>query len=345
MLQPERHHRDAAISVIVPVYRGGTNFQKCISSLVRTQPPPGEIIVVSDGDGEETGALAMKHGAMLIPLPGPQGPARARNAGARKASGEILFFVDADVTVPPNIMGRVAMAFEDDSDLVAIFGSYDDSPQASNFLSQYKNLFHHYIHQKARKDASTFWGACGAIRKGPFLSMGGFKESYRKPAVEDVELGYRLKKADHKIRLCRTLQVKHLKRWSVISLLQSDFLCRAIPWTELILKERMFIDDLNLRYASRISVLLAFGLLGSFIAVLWWSGAVAIFGVLALFLFIMNAPLYVWFQRKRGLGFAVRAISWHWFYYLYSGLAFGVGLVLYMRQRRGEPAMVAPEGS
>lgn len=71
--------------------------------------------------------------------------------------------------------------------------------------------------------------------------MGGFDESYRKPSIEDIELGYRLKQAGLKIRLCKALQVKHLKRWEVVSLLRADFFYRALPWTELILRDRQFM--------------------------------------------------------------------------------------------------------
>jgi GT2 family glycosyltransferase len=300
--------------------------------------------VVSDGDGEETGRLAAAQGAVLISLPGPRGPARARNAGARKARGDILLFVDADVVVPPETVGRVAAAFAGDPNLAALFGSYDAGPAASNFLSQYKNLLHHYIHQRALEEASTFWGACGAIRKAAFLAMGGFRETYQRPSVEDIELGYRLKKAGHRVRLLRTLQVKHLKRWTAKTLLKSDFFCRAVPWTLLILKERMWINDLNVSLASRISVIAAFFVLGSLLAVPWWPASGILCGASALSLFLMNAPLYRWFLRKRGAGFAVKVIPWHWFYFLYSGLAFGVGLVLFLRQREEEPVTVASEG-
>jgi hypothetical protein len=59
-------------------------------------------------------------------------------------------------------------AFQNDHDLAAVIGSYDDEPFEPNFLSQYKNLLHHYVHQTANRDASTFWGACGAIRRESF---------------------------------------------------------------------------------------------------------------------------------------------------------------------------------
>lgn len=121
--------------------------------------------------------------------------------------------------------------FSRELDLAALIGSYDDAPGATNFLSQYRNLLHHYVHQTGNEEASTFWGACGAVRREVFLAMGGFDESYRQASIEDIELGYRLKRAGLKILLCKALQVKHLKRWEAGSLLKADFCYRALPWT------------------------------------------------------------------------------------------------------------------
>lgn len=250
------------------------------------------------------------------------------------ARGDILFFLDADVAVCPDAMAQITTAFRNAPDLVAIFGSYDDAPAATNFLSQYKNLFHHYVHQTAREEASTFWGACGAIRREVFLALGGFDERYRHPSIEDIELGYRLKRAGHRIRLCKALQVKHLKRWDVVSLLESDFFHRALPWTELILRDRRFINDLNLRHSSRFSVMLTYGLLGAFFGAWWWPKFLLVAGALSLSLLALNAPLYRFFWHKCGLHFAIQIIPWHWFYYLYSGLAFAIGLARYVLRTR-----------
>jgi hypothetical protein len=48
--------------------------------------------------------------------------------------------VDADVVLPPNALGLIAQEFEQDSQLAAAFGSYDEEPAWENFLSQYKNI-------------------------------------------------------------------------------------------------------------------------------------------------------------------------------------------------------------
>jgi glycosyltransferase involved in cell wall biosynthesis len=322
------------ITVIIPVHNGGTNFRRCLDSLAAVEPAPREIIVVADGDTDGSWRVAESFSTQVLRLSTPGGPARARNLGAQTAQGDLLFFLDADVTIPPDALHQIVNVFQRDPALVAVFGSYDDAPAAPNFLSQYKNLLHHYVHQTAREEASTFWAGCGAIRRDVFLTLGGFDEGYRQPSIEDIELGYRLKRAGYRIRLHKQLQVKHWKRWGIFSLLHADFCCRALPWTELILRDRRFINDLNLRPSSRISVLMTYGLLGTLVGVGWWPSFSVIAGTLSLALLMLNAPLYHFFQRKRGLRFAIQTIPWHWLYYLYSGLAFAIGIARYLATRR-----------
>ena len=313
------------LSVILPVKDGGVNFRKCLQGVAQSTLSPTEIIVVADGQSDGSWHMGEALGAKVIQLPDTQGPAKARNAGARAAQGDILFFVDADVVLPPDAIRQVAEAFGHDPQLAALFGSYDDQPEEKNFLSQYKNLFHHYIHQMSQEEASTFWAGCGAIRRRVFLELGGFNEAYRKPCIEDIELGYRMKQAGHRIRLSKELQVKHLKRWNIRSLLKSDFFDRALPWTQLILRDRSFINDLNLRTSSRLGVMLTYGFLAALVGGYWWSGALAVAGALALFLIIIGMPVYQFFFRKRGFWFTIGTIPWHWFYYFYCGLAFAIG--------------------
>jgi glycosyltransferase involved in cell wall biosynthesis len=324
---------DLTISVIIPVYNGGPNFRKCLVSVKALLPSPIEVIVVCDGDTDGSSQLAQEYGVNVLGFSSPGGPARARNFGASRANGDIVFFVDADVTLPSDAIGRVAMAFKHEPDLAALFGSYDDNPGETSFLSQYRNLLHHYVHQNGREDASTFWGACGAIRRDVFLAMGGFDETYVKPSVEDIELGYRLKRGGYSIRLCRSLQVKHWKRWELGSMLKADFFQRALPWTELILRDRNCINDLNTGMSGRASVILAFLLLSSVVFSFWQPLALALAGVMALALLILNAPLYRFFLRKRGVRFVLRIIPWHWLYFFYSGVGFSIGLVRHLFRR------------
>ena len=321
------------ISVVVPVNNGGERFVKCLRSIVEATPPPGEIIVVVDGGEDNSWHEARKLGVQVIREPVSGGPAKARNRGAREASGDVVLFVDADVTVPSCLIGRVAEIFEREPKLAAVIGSYDDDPEATNFFSRYKNLLHHFTHQNANSRASTFWGACGAIRRQIFLAAGGFDESYRKPSIEDIELGYRLTEAGHEIKLVKSLQVKHLKRWGFLSLLRSDFFCRALPWTQLILRDRRFIRDLNLQVSSRICVFASYGVLGALVGSLIWPWLLGVAVCLMVLLLSLNVRLILFFHRKGGWWFAARAMAWHCLYFLYSGLAFAIVMLKDLTRR------------
>jgi len=324
---------DLTVSVIIPVHNGGDKFRKCLLSVKALKRTPKEIIVVADGHSDGAWKLAEEFDVNVLKRPVSGGPAPARNLGAHHAKGDLFLFIDADVTIPNDMIEQVVKPFQDDPDLDALIGSYDDDPFESNFLSQYKNLLHHYVHQTSNREASTFWGACGAIRRNVFMKIGGFDEGYRRPSIEDIDLGYRLKKGGYKIHLLKHLQVKHLKYWGIWSLLKADFFYRALPWTDLILKEGKIVDDLNLKFSSRISVMAVFMLALTLIATKFVPWLLILSAFLMVLLFVFNWDLYRFFKDKRGLGFAVKTIPWHWFYFFYSGLAFGIGYIKYQIKR------------
>lgn len=316
------------VAVIIPVYNGGENFRLCLESIAHSSIATDELIVVADGNSDGSWQIAEAFGAKILRLPVNCGPAKARNVGAEVANSDILFFVDADVTVHTNTITLVKQQFQQFPELAALIGSYDDQPGATNFLSQYKNLFHHYTHQISSDVASTFWGACGAVRRSAFIAVGGFNEACRN-RVEDIELGYRLKQHSYAIRLCKAIQVKHLKRWEAFSLLRAEIFYRALPWTRLILQHRQLQADLNLSHANRLSVVMVYLLLGSLIASLWQAACLLIAIGLGLGLILVNLDVYRFFLRQRGGLFMLRVIPWHWLYFFYGGAAFAYGTVIY----------------
>ena len=315
------------LSVIIPVHNGGDKFRCCLASVAAAVPAPAEIIVVADGDSDGAWRAAEEFGARIVRLAETGGPARARNAGAQAARSELLVFFDADVVVAPDALAQIADAFAGEPGLAAVFGSYDDAPAETNFLSQYKNLFHHYVHQTSRAEASTFWAGCGAVRREIFLAVGGFDETYRQPSIEDIELGYRLRRAGHAIRLRPSLQVKHLKRWTAGSLLRADVALRAVPWTELIQRDKQFINDLNLTWSARAAVMLAYLALLELLAAARWPWLLVLAAASWVAGLALHAGLLQFFRKKRGFGFALAAAPWVWLYDLYSGLGFVLGLL------------------
>ncbi|MBV9772188.1 MAG: glycosyltransferase, partial [Bryobacterales bacterium] len=247
------------VSVVIPVYNGAHYLRAGLEHLRASTDPPLECIVVDDGSTDNSAQIARECGATVISSP-HCGPSTARNLGASAASGDILLFIDADVCVHPDTISRVLWNFETDPALDALIGSYDDSPGSEDFISQYRNLMHCFVHQYGRREACAFWSGCGAIRRHVFLTYSGFDQSYL--AMEDIELGYRLVHAGRKVILDKHLLVKHLKRWTFLHVLKTDMLLRGIPWTELILRDRRMPNDLNVQISDRISVALVFILFG-----------------------------------------------------------------------------------
>jgi glycosyltransferase involved in cell wall biosynthesis len=312
------------ISIIMPVYNGHDFIVRSLPPLVDMvkRGEVREVIVVDDSSTDDTAQLATDMGARVIPSGGRLGPGAARNQAAEQAVGDILWFVDADVIIHDDAAGYMHEGFAEPG-IVAVFGSYDDNPPAQNFLSQYKNLVHHFYHHRGRKEASTFWSGCGAVRKDAFMAAGGFDvELYTRPSIEDIELGYRLREAGGKILLIPELLSTHLKEWRFVNLIHTEVFCRAIPWSRLMISRSGIVDDLNVSTGERLRALLAGVLLLVFLAGLvgllpWWS----FLPVLAIAAYA-NRSLVTLFYRRKGLLFAIMGLLYHQLYYLYSSFAF-----------------------
>ncbi len=327
-----------AISIIIPVRNDPENLEHCLRSLDASEYSDYEIIVVDDASTDDTPEVARRHDVRLLRQATRSGPAAARNRGAEAADHPYLFFVDADVCVQPGTLGHVAARFRDAPSVDAFFGSYDASPGATDFLSQYRNLLHHWVHQDGRKNASSFWSGCGAIKRSVFFDLGGFDTGFTAASVEDIELGARLRQAGHRVELDKSLQVKHMKRWTLWLMIRTDIRQRGVPWTRLLLRQGKIPNDLNLRYSQRLSALLALAVPVALILALWLRDSWKLWSLLALgFLagvVLLNRRFYRFLSRAKSPLFAALVIPLHILYFLYSSLAFAAGWLSHLWHER-----------
>jgi len=316
------------ISIIIPEYNAKNYLVQSLPVFKKTEQKNFELIVVDDNSTDDSSEFAQQYADVVLKMEENSGPGKARNRGAQASKAPLLLFLDADVRIYPDTIAKVLSAFQENPEISAVFGSYDSHPPEKNFFSQYKNLFHHYVHQKASYDAKTFWAGCGAIRKTDFDEVGGFSAEFITPCIEEVELGYRLKERGKTIRLSKNLQVTHLKKWTLIGLLKADILFRAIPWTLLALKKGL-PRDLNFKLSDRLSGITTCLLFLS-LCLLWkWPFlGFPVFFLASLLLYI-HKNLYFFFYKKKGPVFALLAIFYHWLYYLYSTLTFVVFFAFY----------------
>lgn len=298
--------------------------------------PDAEIVVAADGAVEDIAALAADSRARVVPVPGPSGPAVARNRAAAVATGELLVFVDADVVAVSDSIRGMCRLLESNPEIAAVFGAYDRSPAETNFWSQYKNLSHACVHESGNRNAVTFWAGLGAMRRAVFEEVGGFDERFARPSIEDIDLGYRVHRAGHQLRLDPTYRGKHLKRWSLRSAVVTDIQARGIPWTQLIHRYGALANDLNTSWGLRLSVPLSYlfvlGLLMLPFSPRWGASVAAV--ALALLCWL-NRAYYGWFRRHRGWLFAMRVVPAHVLHHLCNGVSFLIGTAAHLGTRMG----------
>jgi GT2 family glycosyltransferase len=322
------------VSVVVPAYNNPGELSQCLSALRTATGADTELIVVDDASSDDVSSTAAHFGARFLRLTRNAGPAAARNHGARHARGQILFFVDADVVVPNDAIGRVRTILDSRGEIAAVFGSYDSRPAAPGLVSRYRNLLHHFVHQTGEAEAATFWAGCGAVRRPAFDRVGGFDERrFPHPSIEDIELGYRLRRAGYRIFLDKSLQCMHLKQWTLRSVIRTDVIHRAIPWSRLILESGEAPDDLNVSGSQRASVALI-GLAGLSLLVspFRFELLMLAFGCVAATL-ILNRDLYAFFRRAGGTFFALACVPLHLLYFVCCGLSYQYVWVLSRLQR------------
>jgi len=264
------------LSVVIPATDRRTTLERVVSAVHRAAPGPEEVIVIDE--------------------PADLGPAAARNLGARKATADVIVFVDADVEVHADAFARIREAFENNAELTAVFGSYDDDPGGRGVVSDFRNLLHHHVHHQGAGVATTFWAGLGAVRREAFLAVGGFDEHrYPLPSIEDIELGMRLHRHGGRIVLDPAIQGKHLKSWSFTGMTHTDLLRRGVPWLRLLLEQRAGSTALNLGWRQRIGTGGSVVLLAAIARRNFRLTA----GVFALLL-VLDRPFYRLLFRRRG---------------------------------------------
>ncbi|MGA1840871.1 MAG: glycosyltransferase [bacterium] len=320
------------VSVIIPVYNMEKTLGLTIKSILKSNYKNIEIVIVDDCSDDDSVKIAKSFSCRVVQLKKRIGAGPARNKGAEIADGKILLFIDADVFLLKNTIDEAIKSLTDHPEYSAVVGDYAESTVPKNFLSIYKNLFHNYYHQTSNKLTSTFFTACSAVRKDVFDKIGGFED--RKGAkVEDIELGYKMFKEKHLIFLNSNMQVVHCKKYTFLNLIKSDLFYRAIPWTKLICKSKMFNNDLNTRYESILSVILVYLLIfcllfGVFLS---WKSMALLFCVLVfLSFFLININIFKFFLKRTDIIFSIRSFFMLMIYYFYCGIGFLIGTSSYL---------------
>jgi cellulose synthase/poly-beta-1,6-N-acetylglucosamine synthase-like glycosyltransferase len=167
------------VSVIVPAYNEAANIAKTVLSLVASDYPCLEIIVVDDGSTDGTAAIVRRlglFGVRVISQPNAGKPA-ALNTGIRLARGELLVLVDGDTVFEREAVGCLVQPFADPA-----VGAVSGNTKVANrrgLLGRWQHLeyvigfnFDRRLFDLGRC-MPTVPGAIGAFRRAALVRAGG----------------------------------------------------------------------------------------------------------------------------------------------------------------------------
>lgn len=185
------------VSIIIVNYNGKHLIERCLSSVITTDYPNYEIIVVDNNSTDGSIAVISEKfpSCRLIPLDKNMGFAIANNIGAKNAMGDYIVFLNNDTFVTATWIRELVSVMEKDDSIVISQslllrpdGSIDSS---GDFATKYGRTYNSKrIDNLNIRDILSARGAAMMARKDFFLSIGGFDDDYF-ISFEDVELGWK----------------------------------------------------------------------------------------------------------------------------------------------------------
>ncbi len=327
------------ITIIVPVYNGAATLAGCLDAVYASRYPDFEVIVVDDGSKDATRLVASRYPCQVLALPQNQGAACAKNEGAQAATGQILFFTDADVRIQPQTLGWVAEDLRDPT-VTGVVGLLADTCPHANFASQFKNLWMHYTYRRQPRRVGLFLTSAAAIRSSIFAQEGGFDAHYQGASItEDIEFGQRLLSRGYQIVMDQRLVVEHDKHYTAGEVLRTDLL-RARGLTQTFIRNRLTREK-RAHYAS-VPWFFGAGVLCMGLATVallpalvlgstrWLLAAI----VLVLAALALNVPFILALSRWRGPLFMLQSAAFTLVDLYASGLGIALGFYDFVRGRR-----------
>jgi len=262
---------DREVSVIIPILNSATTLENCLQAVRGSSYKDYELIAVNDASDDDSGRIAEKFADFLVTHRQTRGEGASRNSGAKTAKGNILVFLDSDVVIKPDALGRTVEYFKRHKSVVALSGRLSKEHPNNNFFSQYKNLYMYYIFGLLPERVNFLYGSIHAIRKNDFME---YSENTSRLAA-DTELGLKFINRGQEIAFLKDLEVVHFKKHNFLSFLKNDF---KIPfaWIQIFIEQQgikqLFKNNLGFAHSPKkqiISIIVSFLILalGIFVVV------------------------------------------------------------------------------
>lgn len=178
------------LSIIVPVKDDESRLRDCLQSirLAASACISYEVIVVDNGSVDDSVKTAIQFDAIVVVAPDLNVGA-LRNAGAQRASGDVLAFIDADCTVDSGWFSSIACYLENPE--AVCFGAPPVIPNNSTWVQEsWFQVRRKRFYQRAVFEVEWLESMNLFIRRDAFLRLGGFDETM--VTCEDYDLCMRL---------------------------------------------------------------------------------------------------------------------------------------------------------
>lgn len=223
-------------SIIVPVLNGENTIKECIGSLLKQSTPRNryEIIVVDDGSTDDTRSIVNNFSVRYFRQQN-QGPAAARNLGAKKAVGDIILFTDSDCVVAKNWIEEIVRPILEKREIVGVKGAYKTLQK--EIIARFVQLEYEdrYGFMKKNKYIDFIDTYSAAYKRDVFISSGGFDTTFCTAMSEDTELSYRLAKSGYKMIFNPNAIVYHYHPTSLRKYIKRKF--KAAFWRILVYRK------------------------------------------------------------------------------------------------------------
>lgn len=199
------------VSVIVLSLNGEKVIRACLDSLIQTDYPNMELIVVDNGSSDKTPLIAQEFSQVrLISLPRNRGFAGGNNVGMSNATGDILILLNDDTTVHPDWVKALVTTMESDPH-IGIAGCkllYPDGKtiQHAGGLINEHGLSNHYGKNEIDNgqwdklmDTAYVTGAAIAIRREVTQILGFLDEGFWPIYFEETDYCFRARKAGYRV--------------------------------------------------------------------------------------------------------------------------------------------------
>jgi len=189
------------VSVIIPVKNRPDDIVECLTALSSVDYPENklEIIVVDDGSNDNTSARVRDFNVRLIPQSVSRGPAASRNTGAKKATGDILAFLDSDCVADRAWLKQLVPLFfvEGIGAVGGLVNSYFKTTRLDRYEAAFSSLsMGNRILFGSTSESNFYVPTCNMlIRRDVFETAGGFSDGMH--VGEDVDLCWRMRKKGH----------------------------------------------------------------------------------------------------------------------------------------------------